>query len=212
MERIGRMDGLPETRPSLLIRIRDPRDTEAWDQFVELYGTLIYQFGRKRGLQDADAADLTQTVLQAVIGEIRRLNYDPLRGTFRGWLFTVVRNQFHKALSRQKRMPRGTGDSDVYDMLAEHADSTEDEAIWQREYELQLFRWAMDRCRTSFDETSWQAFWQTAVEGKNAADVAAALAMTVGAVYTAKSRVLDRIKRAVRQLQTEEGLAWRENQ
>src|ERR1700736_4307969 len=66
----------PETRPSLLVRIRDAQDRDAWGQFVELYGPVVYRFGRKRGLQDADAADLTQTVFQAVSGAIQRLDYD----------------------------------------------------------------------------------------------------------------------------------------
>src|SRR5881392_3121410 len=101
----------PETRPSLLVRIRDARDRDAWQQFVELYGPLVYRFGRKRGLQDADAADLTQIVLQAVSGAIHRLDYDPARGPFRGWLYGIVRNQLHKLLDRQRRMPVGSGDS-----------------------------------------------------------------------------------------------------
>jgi hypothetical protein len=54
------------TRPSLLVRLRDPQDLEAWRTFLDLYAPLIYGFGRKSGLQDADAADLTQIVLQAV--------------------------------------------------------------------------------------------------------------------------------------------------
>ena len=44
------------TRPSLLVRIRDPRDREAWGQFVEIYAPLVYEMARRRGLQDADAA------------------------------------------------------------------------------------------------------------------------------------------------------------
>jgi hypothetical protein len=38
------------TRPSLLLRLRDPRDGDAWHQFAQLYGPLVYQFARKRGL------------------------------------------------------------------------------------------------------------------------------------------------------------------
>jgi len=91
----------PHTRPSLLVRIRDAADREAWRQFVELYAPLVYRFARRRGLQDADAADLTQDVLQAVARSSGRLEYDPRRGTFRGWLFTVDRNKLHTFLRRQ---------------------------------------------------------------------------------------------------------------
>src|SRR5690348_17125338 len=62
----GRMIDSPETRASLLVRIRDGRDTEAWQQFIQLYAPLVYGFARRRGLQDADAADLMQEVLRSV--------------------------------------------------------------------------------------------------------------------------------------------------
>ncbi len=103
------MTDAPATRLSLLVRLRDARDDGAWSQFVEVYAPLVYGFARKHGLQDADAADLTQDVLQAVSGGIRRLDYDPRRGTFRGWLFTVVRNKLRNFLAAQKRPGRGTG-------------------------------------------------------------------------------------------------------
>jgi hypothetical protein len=76
------MGDAASTRPRLLIRVRDPADAEAWGQFVALYGPLIYQFARKQGLQDADAADLTQIVLQAVLDAMKRLDYDPQRGVY----------------------------------------------------------------------------------------------------------------------------------
>jgi RNA polymerase sigma factor (sigma-70 family) len=89
----------PATQPSLLIRLGDKQDTVAWAQFVEVYAPLVYGFARKHGMQDADAADLTQEVMRAVAGAISRLEYDPRRGTFRSWLFTVVRNKFRNYLS-----------------------------------------------------------------------------------------------------------------
>jgi RNA polymerase sigma factor (sigma-70 family) len=197
----------PITRPSLLIRVRDPSDADAWSQFVELYGPLVYQFGRKRGLQDADAADLAQTVFQAVSGQIRRLDYDPRLGSFRGWLFGVVRNQFYKLLATRERSAQGTGDTGAHQRLAEQpARGDDEEALWQQEYERRLFLYAAEQVRACFEASSWQAFWQTAVEGKGAKAVASELGMTVGAVYTAKSRVFERIKREIRQLHGEAAL------
>src|SRR5437764_13203233 len=87
------MAEFPPTRASLLLRLRDSRDEAAWREFVELYTPLVYGYGRKQGLQDADAADLAQDVLVAVAGAVGRLEYDPKRGSFRNWLFTVVRHR-----------------------------------------------------------------------------------------------------------------------
>jgi hypothetical protein len=41
------MSGTPPTRPSLLVRIRDPRDDAAWAEFVDIYGPLVYDYGRR---------------------------------------------------------------------------------------------------------------------------------------------------------------------
>ena len=82
-----------ETQPSLLVRIRNERDTESWSRFVEIYAPAVYRFLKHQGLQDADAADLTQEVMASVAAAIKSFDYDAHRGRFRGWLFTVVQNK-----------------------------------------------------------------------------------------------------------------------
>lgn len=198
------MGNSPTTRPSLLVRLRNARDIQAWTQFVELYGPLLYGFARKHGLQDADAADLMQEVLRSVAGAVGRLEYDPQRGSFRGWLFTVVRNKLRNFLSDQKRHVQGSGDTAAQNLLAEVAAPEDDLAEhWEREYESRLFAWAAERVRGEFEETTWRAFWQTAVEGKGAKAAADSLTISVGAVYVAKSRVLARLREQIQQLQVE---------
>src|SRR5436305_2637850 len=105
------------TRPSLLVRLRDHRDRPACAEFVEIYAPMVYGYAQKHGLQDADAADLTQEVLRAVARAVPRLEYDPNRGSFRGWLFTVVRNELRDWLAARRRHPAGSGDSDVQHQL-----------------------------------------------------------------------------------------------
>jgi RNA polymerase sigma factor (sigma-70 family) len=190
----------PPTRASLLIRLRDPQDQEAWRQFIEVYSALIYAFARKRGLQDADAADLMQEVLRSVSSAVGRLNYDPGRGSFRGWLYTVTRNKLSTFLSRQSRQVLGTGESGMQQRLAEEAVPGEDE-LWDQEYERRLFEWAAERVKNNAGESVWQAFWQTAVEGKNPKEVARGLGMSVGAVYVAKSRTLAQVREQIQQFQ-----------
>jgi len=192
------------TRASLLVRLRDPRDSLAWQQFVDLYGSLVYGFVRRRGLQDSDAADLTQEVLQAVSQSVGRWQYDPAQGTFRGWLLGITRNKMARFLERRRRQPIGSGDSSAQERLAQEASpDAESEKAWDQEYQQQLFRLAAEQIRDGFTPTTWQAFWQTAVEGKSAAEVGAALALSPGAVYVAKSRVLARLVEKVQELQAE---------
>jgi RNA polymerase sigma-70 factor (ECF subfamily) len=106
------MAELPLTRPSLLVRIRELQDQEAWSEFVEIYGPVVYGFARKRGLQDSDAADLTQEVLRAVTAAANKLVYDPRKGRFRSWFYTVARNKLHDFLLIRGRC-LGSGDTGV---------------------------------------------------------------------------------------------------
>jgi RNA polymerase sigma-70 factor (ECF subfamily) len=198
------MDDEPATSPSLLIRIRDRGDHLAWSQFVDLYQPLIRGFARKHGLQEADAADLTQEVLRAVTLAIERLDYDPRRGSFRGWLFTVVRNKLRNFLESRRHQVQGSGDTGVQESLNEQPtpiDGPEEE--WDREYERRLFAWAAEQVRGTVQEATWQAFWQTAVDGKSGQEAARCLNLTVAAVYLAKSRVMAKLKEQIRQLQGE---------
>jgi RNA polymerase sigma-70 factor (ECF subfamily) len=189
------------TRPSLLVRLRDPLDRLAWAQFVDLYAPVVYGFARKHGLQDADAADVTQEVLRAVSRAAKKLDYDPARGSFRGWLFTVARNKLRNFLTRQRRPDRGSGHPDARSLLEQQPAREEDQAaLWEQEYERQLFTWAAAQVRDDFQAATWQAFWQTAVEGKTGKEVAAALGLSVAAVYLAKGRVMARLKECIRQV------------
>ncbi|HWG45899.1 MAG TPA: sigma-70 family RNA polymerase sigma factor [Gemmataceae bacterium] len=195
----------PVTRPSLLVRLRDHRDNQAWGEFVELYAPLIYTYARKRGLQDADAADLTQNCLRQVAAHVGRLEYDPRRGSFRAWLFTIVRNRLRNFQQQPRRLYQGSGDSQVQRALENTmAPETDEAGEWEREYRLSLLAWAAEQVRPQIQETTWQAFWQTTVESKSGKEVAQALGLTVAAVYLAKSRVVARLRAVLREVQGEE--------
>jgi RNA polymerase sigma-70 factor (ECF subfamily) len=190
------------TRASLLARLGDSSDRAAWQQFVELYGSLVYGFARQRGLQDADAADLTQEVLLAIAQTAGRWHYDPQQGSFRGWLYGLTRNKIAKFLQKRRIQPIGSGDSNAHQRLAEEPDPESDlEEVWEQEYRQQLFRVATAQIQKNFAPSTWLAFWRTAVEGKSGAAVAAELGLSVGAVYVARSRVLARLTEQIQRMQ-----------
>jgi RNA polymerase sigma factor (sigma-70 family) len=198
------MSESPTTRHSLLVRLRDAGDELAWSQFVEIYAPLVYGFARKHGLQDADAADVTQDVLRSVATAAKKLEYDPQRGSFRGWLFTVVRNRLRDFWAGQARQCQGSGDPDTNRRLQELPAREEDqESLWEQEYERQLFNWAAAQVRSDFQDSTWQAFWQTAVQGKSGKEVAKELRMSVAGVYLAKGRVMAKLKAQIQLLQDE---------
>jgi RNA polymerase sigma-70 factor (ECF subfamily) len=196
------MDEPPTTRHSLLVRLRDPRDAEAWTEFLGIYEPLVYRLARKKGFQDADAMDLSQEVFRSVAAAIERWDPDPGRGSFRAWLFRIARNLMVNFLAGQRRQPRGVGDTDMNRLLeAQPAPSDDDSALFDAEYRAGLFRWAADAIQGEFTASTWQAFWRTAVEAHDVKHVAAELGLSVGAVYIARSRVLARLRARIERVE-----------
>ena len=192
------MTGSSPTRSSLLMRIRDPRDGVAWAEFVDIYGPLVYDYGRRRGLQDADAADLTQDVLRAVAAAAGRFAYDPARGAFRSWFFTVTRRKLLDTARRRRPGDRGSGDTDVQKRLEEEEDVRSDGGDeWDQAFRQRPLDWASGLIRGEFRPATWRAFWLCAVEGKAPGEASASLGMSVGAVYAAKCRVLARLREEI---------------
>ena len=195
----------PSTRPSLLLRLKAPRDERAWAEFVEIYEPLIRRLARARGLQGADTDDLAQDVFRAVAVAIEQWDPDPARGSFRGWLFRIARNLIVNLLAARRRQGAsfGAGGTEMVELLRAQPSDSEDSALFDLEYRRQVFARAAQRACSHFQETTWQAFWRTAVDGKSGAAVAAELGLSVGAVYVARSRVLGRLAERVRQMQAE---------
>jgi RNA polymerase sigma factor (sigma-70 family) len=188
----------PDTRPSLLLRLRDPRDQQAWSEFWRVYEPLVLRLVRRRSIQEADAREISQEVLVAVSRAIERYESDSARGSFRGWLSTITRNLVVNFLIRQSRHPRGSGDSILQGWLESvPAPSDEESQFFDREEKLQLFRWAAEQVRGEFHETTWTAFWETAVNGRSAADIARQLDVAVGVVYVSRSRVMKRLRETI---------------
>lgn len=198
------VDNSPLTRASLLLQLRDGNNRGAWQEFMQLYGPVVYSFARKRGLQDADAADLMQDVMRSVSSAIGRLDYDRTQGTFRGWLFTITRNKIFNFLSARRIRPQGSGDTTTNQLLNAQSDGSDNADVWELEYQRRLASLAMDRVKHEFQENTWRAFWLTAVDGVAAAEVAQQVGISPGAVYVAKSRVLARLREEVESIQRQE--------
>jgi RNA polymerase sigma-70 factor (ECF subfamily) len=197
----------PTTRHSLVLRLRDSADHQAWEEFVEIYEPLVLRLARRRGLQDADARDVCQEVFRAVGDAIERFDPDPAKGSFRGWLFRIARNITVDALTLQGRRPAGTGRSSVQYLLeAQPAPAEPSETEFAMEFKRRAFVWAARRIQPEFTAPTWQAFWRTAVEHQTVASAARELGLSEGAVYIARSRVLARLRACVRTLAEDSGI------
>lgn len=189
------------TRLSLLLRIRDAANAEAWSRFVQIYAPMIHRFGIRRGLQDADAADLTQDVLRAVSHSIEKFEYDPETGKFRCWLLTIARYTLCRMHQLRSRQPTASGDSAVQEILEASPAHDPDLISWDNEYTRRTFELAAEQVRGQVEELTWLAFSKTAIEQQDPATVAAELGIKVGTVYVSKSRVLARLQKAVSEIE-----------
>ena len=203
----------PRTDHRLLDRIRDSQDREAWDEFVIVYRPLIYRVGRRHGLQDADAQNLVQEVLRKVAEKIAdhlECQSTDAGGSFRRWLTTVARNTAIDSIRRVKP-DAALGGSDVIRQLHELKDDQASHEILLSELRREAFRWAARRIRDEFTEGTWLAFWHTMVDGKTCKSVADEVGKSVGAIYTARSRVMQRLRKEVAKFDWESNEANQED-
>lgn len=197
------MSEFPETRSSLLVQVRSPENSEAWEQFVNLYRPVIYRMARKRGMQDSDAQDLAQTVLIRVAGAIDRWERtDPNIG-FRHWLARVAKNAIITALTTSPR-DAAAGGTDVQEVLNEQPDVDVDV---EREFALEYLREQYHRAaaivQTDVTAVTWRAFELSVIDGTPCDEVAAIIGSRIGTVYAARSRVMRSLRDQIQRLEDE---------
>ncbi len=189
------------TNVSLLGRVRqDPVDEGAWGAFVAYYGPKIQGWCRKRGLQAADADDVTQDVLLRLSRALRTFVYDPSR-SFRGWLRLVTQHAISDFFAHRKQRP-DAGSSDDLGLAALDSAHAHDEllAFLDEEFTRVMVSQACELVRARVEPQTWEAFRLAACENQPGDEVAALLGMNVAAVHKAKSRVLAFIREEIKRL------------
>jgi RNA polymerase sigma factor (sigma-70 family) len=183
------------TSASLLVRIRDPQDATAWSVFVKTYTPLLRRYCQRKGLQDADAADITQDVFLKVSQAIRSFEYAPQLGKFRNWLGVLTRNAIHDYQTRAGRLPKGA--------LLGQEPSDVAEPEWFEDFTSHILEVALEAIRPEFSPETWSSFEAAWIRNEAPGDVAKRLEIAVHAVYVNKSRVLKRLTAEVLRLAEE---------
>ena len=192
----------PSTNESLLIRVRDAQDDDAWRLFVDLYTPLVYRYCTSQRLQPADAEDATNEVFFRVYRAIRRFQYDPAKGRFRGWLGKITWQAIHKQKKQINVPDKGVGeagDDSAFDQLEGEVDPA-----WIEDFNVRVCQVALQRIRPEFDADVWRVFELTWLENRPKEEAAQAVGRPTSWVYVNKCRVLKRLIKEVQFLTADE--------
>ena len=180
------------TNPSLLIRLRDVQDQQAWALFIEVYGPLIFSYCRRRNLQASDASDVSQEVFAVLSKSLPKFQYSADRGRFRDWLGLITHRELIRFWKRSERTRRGESSHGTSEV-----DFVEDQASWDEHFQAEVLQNAMSRIQGEFEPETWEIFEGICIKEESADSVAKAFGMNIGTVYVAKSRVLKRLRSEV---------------
>ena len=190
------MKPAPETRFSLIEKLKSPNEMDAWTEFAAIYQPLIISICRNKGLQHADANDVAQEVLSRVSKSIEKFDSDRTGATFRGWLYRITRNLTVDFFRRRNKDP--LEHAVTPDEFQELVDPTTDESReFQLGFQKQLFLVVAQSVESQVQPQTWSAFWKVEVERQAPSDVALELGISRGAVYVAKSRVIAKLRQEV---------------
>ncbi len=194
------MSEFPETRDSLLVQVRDPANREAWELFARIYRPVIVQVAMARGLQHADAQDLSQQVLMVVASAIGSWEKRDESTRFRHWLSRVTKNAILNALTRRPK-DQAVGGSSIEELLREVVDRDEaTTAFIENQLRRALYVHAAELIKAEFRQDSWQAFELSVAGDLGIEQVAKQLGKSVGSIYTARSRIMFRLRETIAEL------------
>jgi RNA polymerase sigma-70 factor, ECF subfamily len=189
-----------QTRRSLLLRASEG-DEAAWQMLSSGYRPFIVYWLTKHSVPQADVDDLTQNVMLSVVRHLKAFEHSGRTGAFRCWLRTITINEtvdYRKSSQRRFLATDFLQSSSIAPSLSDSRNHLE--AEWDAEHERFVLRSVMALMEMEFEYMTLAAFRGACLEGRSALEVAESLGISIGAVYTAKSRVLQRIRKVIEDL------------
>ena len=201
-----RTTGLVATRRSLVDRLQNWEDRKHWQEFFDTYWKLIYSAARQSGLTETEAQEVVQETIITVAKKVGKLQYDPARGSFKGWLLHITRwriaDQFRKRRPGEDkhRFSDDTRMTGTIERLPD-TEATDLDALWEREWRENLLAAAMQRVKKKVEAKQFQIFDCYVRKEWPAQKVATELGVSVGQVYLARHRVTVALKKEIKALE-----------
>jgi RNA polymerase sigma-70 factor (ECF subfamily) len=187
---------MQSTRISLLSAASSGTE-QAWNQLVELYRPLVFGWLLRHDVSHHDAEDLSQDVMAVVVRELPNFEHCGSTGAFRNWLRTITANRAKGFWRAGKIRPAASGRSSFLLMIEQLEDENSlSSQLWNREHDAHVLRQLLIDIEPEFEPATFQAFRRQVYDRTPAEQVARELGISVGAVYSAKSRVLRRLRQA----------------
>ena len=185
-------DQIYATRSTLLVRLKDLDNQQAWQEFFDVYWTLLFNFARRAGLNESDAEEVVMDTVETVARKIEDFEYNRQTGRFKSWLLTIVRFKLGDRFRKKKRQAE-KGEVASLDEIAEgqvmDADAPELEKIWDAEWQKRMIDMALERVKQLVGHKQYQIFHCYVIQEQAAEDVAEFLEVSKAQVYVAKNRV-----------------------
>jgi RNA polymerase sigma factor (sigma-70 family) len=202
-------DSTLHTRASLLMRVREWKDSASWNEFYRLYRRLIYGLARRSGLSHADAEDVTQEVFKRVAETIHEFESDPTRGKFRGWLMNLTRwriaDKFKSRPRAEVTEPTREPDSPQTAAVERIPDDVDRDAAWEQEWQRHLLDAACERIARRVKPRHFQAFDLYVRQHQPVLQVGRELGMNPATVYLIGHRLTKELKTEVEKLRVQLG-------
>lgn len=180
------------TQLTLLERLRQRSDDEAWDRFDRTYRESIERFLRGRGLDSHEAADVCQDVMLVVHKHLPTFEHNGRVGAFRKWLRKVAVTSL--AQSRRKTKSRENQIRLTYIEEQLQDEESELSQAWNQEHRRAVVETLIGLLAKRVNAQWLTIFRRTFLDGVPAGDVAAELGVTKNAVLVAKSKTLKQAK------------------
>jgi RNA polymerase sigma-70 factor (ECF subfamily) len=184
------------TSPTLLDRLRNQQDPEAWRLWLRVYEPWLRDWLGRHHFQPADTDDLLQNILVVVSRKLPAFVHNGRPGAFRTWLRSILVTEVRSFLRLRQRQREATDPPDDWlDRLEDPG--SEQSRQWDQEHDQQVVRRLLAAIQADFEEPTWEAFRLLVLEDRPAAEVARLTGLTPNAVYVMKSRVLNRLRQEV---------------
>ena len=181
-----------ETRISLLRRVQHGSEG-AWRELTGLYQPLIQGWFERHGVARHDAEELSQDVMAILVRSVPDFVHSGQSGSFRSWLRVITANRAKEFWRSSSIRPKAKGGSTYRTVVEQLEDEKSDLAkAWDEEHDQYLLRGLLQLVSSEFEPVTMTIFNRLVIDGERSEELANELNMTVGAVYSAKSRVLRR--------------------